>query len=112
MIMAVPSDVGLFGDWRVIPPLLLRASRGNLLAGASPRSLPRDDRATFEDLTAPDTPGLGPVQGAGQTGVPQRTVPTEALGELQLGRALGEPQIRVLHPARQGAPYRCGRHRR
>src|SRR3954453_11156758 len=78
------------------------ASRRHLLAGTASWSLALDHDAAFEDLAAPDTPGLAAVEGAGQAGRPHRAVGAEALRELQLGRALGEPQLRVLDPARQG----------
>src|SRR4051794_13596294 len=82
------------------------ASRRHLLARTASRSLAGDHDATFEDLAAPDTPWLATVEGAGQARRPHGAVGAEALGELQLGRALGEPQLRVLDPARQGSPRR------
>src|SRR5215211_3686844 len=66
----------------------LDASRGDLLAGAAPRSLARDHDAALEDLAAPDTPGLAAVQRARQARVAHRAVGAEALRTLQLGRAL------------------------
>src|SRR3954449_4813978 len=82
------------------------ASRRHLLSWAASRSLARDHDAAFEDLAAPDTPGLATVEGAGQARRPHGAVGAEALGKLQLCRALGEPQLRVLDPARQGTPRR------
>src|SRR3954453_472421 len=82
------------------------ASCGDLLAGPAPRSLARDHDAALEDLAAPDPPGLAAVQRAGQAGRAHRAVGAEGLGELQLRRALGEPQPRVLDPARQRGPPR------
>src|SRR3954466_2690883 len=76
-------------------------SRRHLLARTASRALARDHDAAFEDLPAPDTPGLAAVEGAGQARRPHGAVGAEALRELQLGRALGEPQLRVLDPARQ-----------
>ena len=71
--------------------------RGRLRAITEPRS----------KISPPQTPqGSAAVQGACQAGVPDRAVGAEALGELELRRRLGEPQLRVLDPARQGAPYR------
>src|SRR3954454_8811494 len=78
------------------------ASRRHLLAGTASRSLAGDHDAAFEDLAAPDTPRLAAVEGAGQARRPHGAVGAEALRELQLGRALGEPQLRVLDAARQG----------
>src|SRR4051794_41548688 len=86
-------------------------SCGHLLAGTAPRSLARDHDAALEDLATPDTPGLAAVQCAGQAGRPHRAVGAETLGKLQLRRALGEPQLRVLDPARQGTPHRSRRQR-
>src|SRR3954468_6187607 len=82
------------------------ASCRHLLARTASRSLAGDYDATFEDLAAPDTPGLAAVERAGQARRPHRAVGAEALRELQLGRALGEPQLRVLDPARQRTPRR------
>src|SRR3954451_24552627 len=65
----------------------------HLLARAAPWALARDHDAAFEDLAAPDTPRLAAVERAGQARRPHRAVGAEGLGELQLGRALGEPQL-------------------
>ena len=75
-------------------------------AATSLRGRPRgrlraDRRAALEDLAAPDAPRLAAVEGAGEAGVANRAVGAEALGELELRRRLGEPQVRVLDPARQ-----------
>src|SRR3954453_4606921 len=110
MYMSVPSDdvVGLRlmsrgrWTWMHVP------SRGAHLPGASPRPLPGDDDSAFEDLAAPDAPWLSAVQCAGEAGVPDRAVAAQALGLLEVFRALGEPQLRVRPPARQGAPDRRG----
>src|SRR4051795_7042596 len=74
------------------------ASCRHLLARAAPRALARDHNAAFEDLAAPDAPRLAAVEGAGQARRPHGAVGAEALRELQLGRTLGEPQLRVLDP--------------
>src|SRR3954451_21887173 len=82
------------------------ASRRHLLPWTASRSLARDHDAAFEDLAAPDAPGLAAVQRAGQARRPHGAVGAEALGTLQLGRALGEPQLGGLPPARQDTPRR------
>src|SRR4051812_11914074 len=67
--------------WLTRPSLAhaaLLGSRGHLLAGTAPRSLARDRDAALEDLAAPDTPGLAPVQSAGQAGRPHRAAGAEA----------------------------------
>src|SRR6266536_3102038 len=70
------------------------------LAGTSPRALAGDHVPALEDLPAPDSPGLATLEGAGEAGETGRAVPAVLLGQLQVGRVLGEPQIRVLDPAR------------
>ena len=72
-----------------------------LLARTATGPLARNDRATLEDLATPDAPGLGPLDRTGQALDPQRAVPAERLGQLELGRRVGEPQVRVELAARQ-----------
>src|SRR5688500_15003 len=72
-----------------------------LLARATAGPLARDDRATLEDLAAPDAPGLRPLDRTGQALDAQRAVPALRLGQLQLGRRLGEPKVRVVLPTGQ-----------
>ena len=55
-----------------------------LLARPATGPLTRDDRATLEDLAAPDAPGLVPLHRAGEALDAQRAVPAERLGQLQL----------------------------
>src|SRR5882762_3062428 len=69
------------------------------LAGTSPRALAGDDLPAFEDLPTPDSPGLATLESAGKAGEAGRAVQAELLGQIQLARRLGEPEIRVLHPA-------------
>src|SRR4051794_11489850 len=76
-------------------------AREVLLARTAPGPLARDDRATLEDLAAPDAPRLGTLHGAGEALDAQRAVPAERLGQLQLGRGVGEPQVRVELPTGQ-----------
>src|SRR6266545_338129 len=71
------------------------------LARTAAGPLARDDRATLEDLAAPDSPGLAPLDRAGQALDAQRAVPAERLGQFQLGRGVREPQVRVELPTGQ-----------
>jgi hypothetical protein len=54
-----------------------------------------------EQLSAPDAPGLTPLQSSGEAEVPHGAVLAQRLGELDVGRRLGEPQLRVVDSARQ-----------
>src|SRR3954452_21545418 len=104
--VSIPGSRGARGTFCGSARWIAVVSCGHLLAGTTPRTLARDDDPALEDLAAPDTPGLAAVQGGGQTGRSNRALGAEALGTLQLRRALREPQLRVLDPARQRAPYR------
>ena len=66
------------------------------LAWASPRPLARHDRAAQEELAAPDSPELPPLQRSGEAGGPRRALPAESLGRLHVIRRLGEEQLRVI----------------
>src|SRR5215468_3675533 len=57
------------------------------LAWPSPRSLARHDRAAQEELAAPDSPRLSPLQCSGQAGGPPRALPAQSLGRLRVIRA-------------------------
>src|SRR5262249_6922514 len=79
-----------------------RRSCGHLavvLAGTPPRTLAGDDLPAFEDLPAPDSPGLATLEGAGEAGESGPALPAVLLGLFQIGRGLGEPEIRVLDSA-------------
>src|SRR5438874_11852337 len=78
-----------------------RVPRDVLLARTATGPLTRYDRATLEDLAAPHAPRLAPLDGAGQALHPERALRAEGLGQFQLGRGLGEPQVRVEGAARQ-----------
>src|SRR3954462_2808449 len=80
------------------------ASCRHLLARTAPRALARDHEAAFEDIAAPDAPGLAAVERAGQARRPHGALGAVGLGLLELCWVLGEPQFRVLDPARQRAP--------
>src|SRR4051812_8568738 len=71
------------------------------LAGTTARPLTRNHGATLEDLAAPDTPGLVPLDRAGEALDAQRAVPAERLGQFQLGRGVREPEVRVELPTGQ-----------
>src|SRR4051794_3197283 len=70
-----------------------------LLTGATTRPLPRHNRAPLEDLATPHTPGLGALYRAGQALDPDRAIDAQRLGELELSRCVGEPQVGVEGPA-------------
>src|ERR1700730_13797549 len=72
-----------------------------LLAWTATRPLARNNRATLEDLSTPDTPGLGPLDRACEALDLQRAAPAEGLRNLEVSRYIGEPQIRVVLAARQ-----------
>jgi hypothetical protein len=72
-----------------------------LLARTTPRTLPRNHRTALEDLATPDTPGLGALDRTGKALDAQRALHAERLGQLELGRRVSEPQVRVEGAARQ-----------
>ena len=65
------------------------------LARTATRPLTRHDRTPLEDLATPHAPGLCPLQGAGQALDAKRALRAEGLGQFQLTRSVGEPQVRV-----------------
>src|SRR3954449_11854206 len=71
------------------------------LARTAAGPLARNDRATLEDLAAPDAPRLTPLDRAGQALDAQRAVPAERLRQFQLGRGVREPKVRVELPTGQ-----------
>src|SRR3954471_1573644 len=71
------------------------------LTGTTAGPLTRDHSATLKDLAAPDTPGLVPLDRAGEALDAQRAVPAERLGQFQLGRGVREPKVRVELPTGQ-----------
>src|SRR3954463_7797725 len=71
------------------------------LAGTTAGPLARNHSATLENLAAPDTPGLVALDRAGEALDAQRALTAERLRQFQLGRAVGEPQVRVELPAWQ-----------
>jgi len=79
-------------------------SRDVDLAGATTWTLARDDDATDEDLTTPDTPGLLPLDRAGQALGQHRAVGAERLRVLDVLGTLGEEQLRVIASARELVP--------
>src|SRR3954451_18427877 len=58
--------------------------------------LERDDPALLEDLAAPDAARLAALDRAGQARPPQRARLAAGLGQLQVGRLIREPQLRVV----------------
>ena len=82
--------------------LVGRLSGGGLvLAGAATRTLARDHHALEEELASPDAPGLTAFECAVEAQRPDRAVLAQRLGELHVAGRLGEPQLRVVDPARQ-----------
>src|ERR1700712_2695380 len=86
---AVVSRLGGRGDGRLV------------LAWTASRALAGDHHSLEEQLTAPDAPGLTPLEGCGQALDPDRAVLAQRLGELHVAGRLGEVQVRVVDPARQ-----------
>ena len=78
------------------------------LAGPAPRALAGHDDAGDDELPAPDAPRLAALEGTGEARLAQGAGDAEGLGGLDVGRRLGEPQVGVLRPARQGRAGRCG----
>src|SRR6478609_10965473 len=82
------------------------ASQGSgghgVLARTAAGSLPRDDGALDEQLPAPDAPRLLALESAGEALDPRGAEPAEGLGELDVLRSFGEPQLRVVVAARNG----------
>jgi hypothetical protein len=80
-------------------PVTLR-SRGSggllVLARTPARTLAGDHHSLEEQLSAPDAPGLTPLQGSGEADVPHGALLAQRLGVLDVGRRLGEPQVRVV----------------
>jgi len=72
-----------------------------VLARAPTRTLSGDDYSLQEQLSAPDAPGLSPLQRTGEAEIADGAVQAQRLGELDVGRRLGEPQVRVVDSARQ-----------
>src|SRR5690349_2258560 len=76
--------------------------RGHLvLAGTTTRTLAGDDDALDEELSTPHAPRLATLEGPVQAERADRAVDAQGLGVLHVARRLGEPQLRVVHPARQ-----------
>src|SRR5438270_9912682 len=60
------------------------------------RPLVGDDPALLEDLTAPDAERFCPLDRPRQARPPQRASLAYRLGQLEIGRMLGEPQLPVV----------------
>src|SRR5215468_5656753 len=75
---------------------------------AAARRLPRGDRTAVEDLAAPDPAGLTAFERAGEAESADGARPAVRLGQLQVGRQLRKPQLRVLALAWQRPVYFCG----
>jgi hypothetical protein len=51
----------------------------------------------MEDLTTPDTAWLPPLHRADETHLPHGTITAQRFGELEVGRGISEPEIRIVH---------------
>src|SRR4051794_20305525 len=92
--------VGFVSSWVLIGTA--GESGGHLvLSGSATGPLAGDHRSLQEQLTAPPSPGLPPLEGSGQTLGAHRAALAQGLGNLDVLRSLGEEQLRVLTPARQ-----------
>jgi hypothetical protein len=85
--------VGNFDSQQGVP-------REVILARTATGPLTRNNRAPLENLSTPDTPRLGPLDGACQALDLERATPAKGLRNLQVSRHIGEPQIRVVLAAR------------
>jgi hypothetical protein len=54
-----------------------------------------------EQLSAPDAPGLTPLECSCEALGPNGAVQAQGLGQLDVGGRFGEEQVRVVHPARK-----------
>jgi hypothetical protein len=57
-----------------------------VLAGTPTRTLAGNHHSLEEELSAPDSPGLPPLQCSGEAEIPDRAVLAQRLGELDVGR--------------------------
>ena len=64
----------------------------------------RDELAAVEDLAAPHASGLSTIDRAGQADHPSWASGTQGLRELQIRRCFREPQVGIVHLARQLDP--------
>jgi len=71
-----------------------RSAGGDVPAGVAGETCP----PRFEDLPAPDSPGSRRREAARRGRRGGRAVQAEPIGQVQIGRCLGEPELRVLHP--------------
>src|SRR5205085_12604523 len=74
-----------------------------VLARTATRALAGNDDTGNDELATPDAPRLAPGQRLGEAPGPQRAGDAEGLGGLDVGRGLGEEQVRVLGPTRQNS---------
>ena len=72
-----------------------------VLTRAATRTLARHDRTTLEDLATPHAPRLATLQRAREALGLQRATPAEGLRDLEVGRRVREPEVRVVLAARQ-----------
>jgi len=90
--------------------LTWRSGSDLVLAGSATWALAGDHHSLKEQLTAPDAPGLTPLECAGEAECLDRALLAQSLGVLHVAGRLGEEQLRVVHSARQQLivdPLRC-----
>src|SRR5690606_26084274 len=87
--------ISSFCSCGVVAEWISGSGRDRVLARAAARTLARHDRAAKDQLAAPDAPRLGALQRALEAGLLDRAPGAERLGELDVLRRLGEPQVRV-----------------
>ena len=88
-------DGAVDGSWRC-------SCRDRVLARTATRPLAGYDDTLDEQLATPDAPGLAAVLRAGEAGLDQRAGPAQGLGVLDVGRGLGEEDLRVVGTAGDG----------
>src|SRR5665811_1705591 len=72
-----------------------RLGGNRVLAETSAGTLAGDDRPLDEELANPYAPWLRTIQCAGKALDANRACPTQGLGKLDIGGALGEPQLGI-----------------
>ena len=71
-------------------------SGGGILPRTTPAPLARHDGAVDDQLAAPDSPGLSSLERPRKALLPYWALSAERLGQLDLLRPLGEPELRVV----------------
>jgi len=88
--------MGVFQSW-----VLRSGGFDGVLTRTAARTLAGDHYSLKEELTAPDAPGLSPLERAGQAQGLDRAIRAQSLRVLHVRGGLGEEELRVVHSARQ-----------